>query len=62
MRIDAEEGMGMIVLGNSGLHSSLPKIIRGGLAYAPETQTLTGTFDKVRKKLAPGGAGLIWAH
>lgn len=43
MRIDAKEER--IVLGSSGLQSSLPKIIRGGLSYAPETQTVTGTFD-----------------
>ena len=55
MRIDAKDEM--VVLGNNGLQSSLPKIVRGGLAYAPETQTLTGTFDKVRKKLALGGWG-----
>ena len=46
MRIDAKEER--IVLGTSGLQPSLPKILRGGLAYSPETQTVTGTFDKVR--------------
>lgn len=35
-----------IVLGSSGLSSSLPKIVPGDLAYTQETQTVVGTFDK----------------
>eukprot|EP00904_Undaria_pinnatifida_P006929 jgi/Undpi1/3366/HiC_scaffold_15.g06739.m1 len=44
MRIDAKEEK--VVLGSRGLCSSLPKVVRGGLAYSQETQTVTGTFDK----------------
>lgn len=36
-----------IVLGSRGLRSSLPKVVQGGLAYAPETNTAVGYFDKV---------------
>lgn len=51
MRIDAKEEK--VVLGSRGLYSSLPKVVRGGLAYSQETQTVTGTFDKV-SNLPPG--------
>lgn len=37
-----------IVLGSSGLTSSLPSVVNGGLAYSPETQTVMGTFSKVK--------------
>ncbi|CAM9341448.1 unnamed protein product [Ectocarpus sp. 4 AP-2014] len=35
-----------ITLGSSGLGSSLPVAMQGGLSYTPETQTVTGTFEK----------------
>lgn len=37
-----------LVLGSRGLASSLPVAVQGGLSYAPETRTVTGTFEKVR--------------
>lgn len=37
----------ILVLGSSGLSSSLPKIVHGRLAYIPETQTVIGMFEKV---------------
>ena len=50
MRIDCSGER--IVLGSIGLSSSLPKMVHGGLAYTPETQTVVGTFDKVLTVLA----------
>ncbi|CAM9511211.1 unnamed protein product [Ectocarpus sp. 8 AP-2014] len=35
-----------ISLASSGLGSSLPAAMQGGLSYTPETQTVTGTFEK----------------
>ncbi|CAB1110729.1 unnamed protein product [Ectocarpus sp. CCAP 1310/34] len=35
-----------ITLGSSGFGSSLPAAMQGGLSYTPETQTVTGTFEK----------------
>ncbi|CAN0050482.1 unnamed protein product, partial [Hapterophycus canaliculatus] len=35
-----------LILGSKGLASSLPVAVQGGLSYAPETRTVTGSFEK----------------